>query len=304
MNAELALSEEMLALARCAARPMGPGFARALAFVRSRLNADGGFAGRDGRSDLYYTAFALDALAAGGAAELPSSVAVFVRAIEDVADLDLAHLACLVRCWDRLGLLADPTLAHGVAAVRGRLFRYRTPSDGFSMVAGAAVPSVAGAFFALAICGGIGLPPPATIGASLAALRTADGAYANVPGMAAGTVPATAGAQLVRGRSGLPLEPEVLDWLRQQHRPDGGFPAAPSSPAADLLSTSTALYALHLASDPLPRAIVEGCMEFLDGLMEDSGGFGGHWLDATPDCEYTFHALLAYGCLAVRSDGN
>jgi len=159
MNAELALSEEMLALARGAARPMGPGFARALAFVRSRLNADGGFAGRDGRSDLYYTAFALDALAAGGAAELPSSVAVFVRAIEDVADLDLAHLACLVRCWDRLGLLADPTLAHGVAAVRGRLFRYRTPSDGFSTVAGAAVPSVAGAFFALAICGGIGLPP-------------------------------------------------------------------------------------------------------------------------------------------------
>ncbi len=296
----MTFSEQMLLVATRAGMLMGPELRRATAFVQAQLNADGGFAGRDGRSDIYYTAFALDVLAAGGADVPREATASFVRSIDGVDALDLVHIACLARCWERLAPVTGAMPANVCTAAAARLAQHRTPTGGFSTVAGSPTPSVTGTFLALLAHSDLGVELADATAAvnSLRALRTADGAYANDPGLAAGTVLATAGVQIVRHWLGLAPEPEITAWLARHHRPDGGFPASPASPVADLLSTATALFALRLPGGQLPREIVTGCTEFVDGMMEENGGFGGHWLDETPDCEYTYYALLVYGCLA------
>ncbi len=83
--------------------------------------------------------------------------------------------------------------------------------------------------------------------------------------------------------------------------PEGGFLANPTAPVPDLLSTATVLYALHRLRYPLDPARRNACLRFIESVMAESGGFCGHGMDDTPDCEYTFYALLALGCLAEGS---
>ena len=40
------------------------------------------------------------------------------------------------------------------------------------------------------------------------------------------------------------------------------------------------------------------CLDFVDSLWTNRGGFFGTWADDTVDCEYTFYALLALGHLS------
>jgi hypothetical protein len=65
----------------------------------------------------------------------------------------------------------------------------------------------------------------------------------------------------------------------------------------DLLSTATALHALAGLAVPL-APVRERCLDFLDSLWTNAGGFYGHWADDHLDCEYTFYALMALGLLA------
>ncbi len=66
----------------------------------------------------------------------------------------------------------------------------------------------------------------------------------------------------------------------------------------DLLSTATALHALAGLETSLD-SIREPCLDFLDSLWDNAGGFHGHWADDTLDCEYTFYGLLALGHLSL-----
>ena len=65
----------MLQVARLAPGLLGDAAPLVETFVRSAQTSDGGFRGRDGESDLYYTSFAVDALTALQA-ELPVSTHV------------------------------------------------------------------------------------------------------------------------------------------------------------------------------------------------------------------------------------
>ena len=69
-------------------------------------------------------------------------------------------------------------------------------------------------------------------------------------------------------------------------------------PAPDLLSTATAIHALAGAHVPL-APIKEPCLDFIDSLWSNSGGFYGSWGDDVQDCEYTWYALLALGHLSL-----
>lgn len=42
------------------------------------------------------------------------------------------------------------------------------------------------------------------------------------------------------------------------------------------------------------------CLEFIESLWRDSGGFAGHVADEIEDGEYTFYALLSIGCLTAK----
>ncbi len=70
----------------------------------------------------------------------------------------------------------------------------------------------------------------------------------------------------------------------------------PNAPMPDLLSTATSLHALAGLQLPLER-IKEPCLDFIDTLWTNRGGFYGNWSDDTIDTEYTYYALLSLGHL-------
>jgi hypothetical protein len=287
----------MIRTAGLAARALGPAATAVSAYVESRLLADGGFAGRDGRSDLYYTAFALDSLAALNARMDGSRAETYVHGFGVGTALDFVHRTSLARCWARLPGLRVSTawrreLAHSLEVCRA-------PDGGFHTVPTPAASSVTGTFLALGAYSDLGIVPPAArkLVASLDALRSRDGAFANEPGMKEGTTLASAGVIILRRRLRLPFPAELTDWLEARGHRDGGFLASPSAPFPDLLSTATALYALLLADRRLDRSRLDACLAFIEGLQEPDGGFCGQWTDTVTDTEYTFYALLSLGCL-------
>jgi hypothetical protein len=92
--------------------------------------------------------------------------------------------------------------------------------------------------------------------------------------------------------------PEVGRWLLSRCHAEGGFFAMPGAPMPDLLSTATALHALAGLHADL-ESIKEPCLDFLDTLWTNQGGFFGNWADDQADCEYTYYALLALGHLSL-----
>ena len=66
----------------------------------------------------------------------------------------------------------------------------------------------------------------------------------------------------------------------------------------DLLSTATSLHALAGLQVSFAR-VKEKCLDFIDTLWSNRGGFVGTWADDTLDCEYTYYALLALGHLSL-----
>lgn len=85
----------------------------------------------------------------------------------------------------------------------------------------------------------------------------------------------------------------------QRTKPTYGVPAErferEQLNTADLLSTATALFALRKCRadfDP-----VRPCLEFVESLWRDSGGFAGHAADDIEDVEHTFYARLSIDCL-------
>jgi hypothetical protein len=136
--------------------------------------------------------------------------------------------------------------------------------------------------------------------ASLKRLETPDGAYANrqSPTIApsCGSTNATAAAVIVLRHLGAPAAKSAVDWLLARVHPQGGFLAIPGAPMPDLLSTATALHALAGLGVSFDSC-AEKCLDFIDSLWSNEGGFYGHWGDEFLDCEYTFYALLALGHL-------
>ena len=134
---------------------------------------------------------------------------------------------------------------------------------------------------------GSGFPPrPAEHGRRVQCLKyleTSDGAWTNERGVKVGATNATAAAVTLLRQLSMPVAPSVGDWLLARGHVDGGFLAAPAAPLPDLLSTATALHALAgLERDFAP--LKERCLDFIDTLWTNEGGFHGHWGDDTLDC--------------------
>ena len=293
----MSVRRETLQIARLAPKLLGDSAELVAEFIRGRLMADGGFSNRAGDSDLYYTVFGLQALLALRV-ELPvESATNYLRGFGDGETLDLVHLSCLAGCWTMMpaSALAPATKD----AIIARVESYRTDDGGYHASRDAAHGSAYHAFLAMGAYQDLGAMPPESdrVAASLAALQSADGAFANDPGRPRGSTPATAAAVTLIRHLDLPASPAIADWLLARCR-EGGFFASPDAPVPDLLSTAVALHALsslHARID----GIREGCLDFVDSLWTSQGAFYGTWADDVPDCEYTFYGLLALGHLAV-----
>jgi prenyltransferase beta subunit len=303
----------MLQVARLAPKSLGEAADLIAAFLRSTQTPDGGFADRGGRSDLYYSVFAIEGLFALRA-DLPlpafrsyleafgagDGTAPAGGASPSGGDLDFVHLCCLARCW---AMFKDVPPAAGVAdAILAKVEACRAPDGGYAARPGDAVGTVYHSFLALGAYQDLGrerdLPGPRRIIDCVKALRMPDGGYANQPDLPVGLTPPTAAAVTLLRHFGEPIDPAAGDWLMARHFPQGGFFATPDAPIPDLLSTATALHALSgLKRDVEP--VREACLDFLDTLWTTAGGFLGSWEDEALDAEYTYYGLLALGHLSV-----
>jgi hypothetical protein len=293
----VSLRLEMLQIARLAQKQLGESRDLVAAFLRERLNPDGGFQDRAGASDLYYTVFGLDALVALQE-ELPiQQTGAYLARFGDGDGLDLVHLACLARGWATLRRPRDGTWVHRFL---DRIDHHRSDDGGYATTAGAEDGSAYAAFLAMGAYQDVGreLPDRESLLASLGRLRAADGSYGNQPGLSSGLTTTTAAAVLVLRHLDTAPDRDAGMWLLDRCHGRGGFFASKTVPMPDLLSTATALHALAALHVPI-GGLVDPCLDFVDSLWTNRGGFFGTWADEAVDCEYTYYALLALGHLSV-----
>ena len=289
----------MLQVARLAPKQLGESRNLVAAFLQSRLNPDGGFQDRTGDSDLYYTVFGLEGLVALQEPVPADAVASYLRRFGDGGDLDFVHLACLARCWANVSRHLSGIPAREILA---RLEGHRALDGGYAQTPEAVHGNVYASFLALGAYQDLRapVPEPHRLLNALSALRARDGGYANQLGDAHGITTVTAAAVLLLKALDGALDPHLGMWLLDRCHPSGGFVATAAAPVPDLLSTATGLHALAALHVPL-AGVCEACLDFVDSLWTNRGGFYGSWLDDTLDCEYTYYGLLALGHLTVAA---
>jgi prenyltransferase beta subunit len=299
----MTLRGNLLHTLRQAGPTLGEAASRVQQFLQAQRHPEGGFRGRGSDADLYYTAFGLEASLALGA--LPDDVSLhrYLNAVGDGSDLDLVHLASLARCWATLAEIRqaglNPRLQRDLS---GHLAQARCPDGGFNTGHARTFGNAQGALLALGAYQdlGLALPDRDQLVGSIRSLRRDNGAFTHERGTGPCSTSATAAALCVLHYLQAPLPEQSVTWLLAQAHPQGGFPAAAHTGTGampDLLSTATALFALDRAAVNL-EALREINLHFCDTLWQPEGGFAGHVLDPTLDCEYTYYGLLALGVLS------
>lgn len=296
----------MLQVARLAPQLLRDSTGLVRDFILEQITPEGGFKDREGAADLYYTVFGIESLLALRA-ELPAGrIAPYLESFVDgvapegtTRELDLVHLSCLARSL--AGLRGGEVPEAKARRMTRRLDRFRSADGGYGNEPASASGTVYGCFLAVGAyqdLGAVSAIDRGAIGKFLRSMETSDGGYANDARLDVGATPATAAAVALQRNLDLPPRPGVGDWLVTRCRRAGGFCATPKTPVPDLLSTATALHALAGLEYPLDE-IKEPCLDFIDSLWTNRGGFYGHWADETLDCEYTYYALLALGHLSL-----
>ena len=286
----------MLQVARLGPRVLGESAELVRGFLLGQQNADGGFKDRSGQSDLYYTVFGIEGLLALQAPLPATKLEDYLKQFGAGEKLDFVHLCCLARCS---AALHPNGPSNWSAELAQRLEQFRSADGGYYVLPGSPCGTAYACFLALAAYQDLHLSPPdpMRLVQCLKFLETPDGGWANERGVKQGATNSTAAAVTLLRQLSMPIASPVGDWLLARAHAGGGFLAAPAAPLPDLLSTATALHALAgLERDFAP--LKERCLDFIDTLWTNEGGFHGHWGDDTLDCEYTYYGLLALGHLS------
>ena len=276
-------------------------------FILSQQMPDGGFRGREGASDLYYTGFAVRGLMLLGGMTLGECEAVskYVKSCksERLSVIDLVS-------WLYTGLAVqlsgggDPFAyaeADWMDRIAETLESVRTADGGYAKSTQGAAGSTYHSFLVALTYQLLGrtVPRPNALVQFLYDRQRDDGGFVEIaPMKRSGTNPtAAASALLVIFNA---MDDEVRDdirgFLTEVKSGEGGFQANTRIPFADGLSTFTGLLTtLDLELEPLiPGPKIE---EFMTNWLEfPTGGFRGASWDENADVEYTFYGL---GTLAL-----
>ena len=258
-------------------------------FLLSQWHEDGGFLGRDKKSDLYYTVFGIQLMQA---LELTpeKKLSNFLKSFGNGEELDFVHLASLIRC-SALTQIENQSIL--------QIESFRSSDGGYSHLnINAEHGTIYAGFLAYLayLESALPIPDSCKLIKSLERLKMRDGSYANDSEMNTGSTTATAAAIVLLNACGEKVEKATTNALASRAQQNGGFSASPSSPVPDLLSTATALFALkHVEYDISKKQSKH--RQFIASLWNEDGGFSGHVFDDTSDCEYTFYAMMALGIL-------
>lgn len=277
-------------------------------YVRSRQQADGGFPGREGGSDLYYTGFALRSLFLLGELSGPPAdrAADFLQSrfqlgrSQNILDLmSLIYGATLLHFSAGVDVLAAQPASHW-DAVAESLEQLRREDGGYAKSREGRAGSTYQSFL-VALCLQLidrPLPQPERLIEFLLSQRCEGGGFRDVrAAKRAGTNPSAAGVGALQLLDA--LRPEVaedtIDFLSGMQTEEGGLRANTRIPVADLLSTFTGVVTLTDLRG-LDAIDTSAALRFARILERRDGGFCGAIWDADVDVEYTFYGL---GCLGL-----
>jgi geranylgeranyl transferase type-2 subunit beta len=277
-------------------------------YLLSVQRDDGGFAGREGGSDLYYTSFALRSLAMLG--ELYGSPAersaAFLRSRlrgqESIVDfLSLIYGAALVQSAAGIDVFVDAE-AGWRDAVAAALEKLRRSDGGYAKGPDGAASSTYHTFLVLLCQQLIGrdADQPQQIVEFLRSQRCEEGGFREIrASKRAGTNPTAAaiGALRILGALDEEMRVETIDFLAEMQTDEGGLRANTRIPIADLLSTFTGLLTLGDLGG-VAEIDLAAVRRYAEALAIESGGFRGAEWDPAYDVEYTFYGL---GTLALVS---
>jgi geranylgeranyl transferase type-2 subunit beta len=276
-------------------------------FIVSRQQSDGGFGGREGGSDLYYTSFAVRSLGMLGGmspAEAKSVGAYLARfGWQELGVIDLMnwlYTALAVQVFGGGDLLEDEE-PDWPERISSKLERVRTTDGGYAKSEEGAAGSTYHSFLVTLTYELLGMTPPRPnklIQFTYDRQRDDGGFVEIAPMKNSGTNPTAAAVGLMSIIGGLDKElcEDVRDFLKETWSSEGGFQANKRIAFVDGLSTFTGLLTIqnlnitNLASEILIERFISDELEF------PTGGFRGAAWDDQADVEYSFYGL---GCLAL-----
>jgi len=277
-------------------------------FLLDQQMPDGGFRGREGDSDLYYSGFAVRGLAITGGLDIPTrdKVASFL-AEQNPSQLNVIDLlswlysALVIQASGGLDLLQDQP-ADFADRIGTKLEGLRTKDGGYAKGPEGTAGSTYHSFLVVLTRQMLGqpLPRPNALIQFLYDRQRDDGGFVEIaPMRRSGTNPTAAAVALMNDVGGLDadIKSDVLGFLTDVASSEGGFQANTRVPFADGLSTFTGLLtAQDLGKGDLVPA--DRIAQFLAGALERSeGGFMGASWDQQADTEYTFYGLGTLGLL-------
>lgn len=292
------LLEEML---REGVQALGEAFRAAqLAHVLGQQRPDGGFGGRRGGSDLYYTEFALRLLSLisqgdePGVRDVRAHAARYLNTRPPPTELvDIFSLLNARRLLERQGLAVTVDEAHCRAAIQ----RQHREEGGYGLRGGMAY----GTFLAALSLRLLGQDEPLTAAdvAAVAALQQPEGGFAQDPGGASQTNSTAAALAVLLMENALDEQAgqRAVEYLARQQHPSGGFRSHDGAPP-ELLSTFTALSTLAFL-DHGANVDLANIARFVKSCTNSSGGFGAHAADPEVDVEYTYYGTGTLALLAL-----
>ena len=274
---------------------------------------DGGFGGREGESDLYYTTFAMRGLSISG--ELYGGVAdrieVFLKpmlnshqTIVDFFSLFYAANLLKVSAGNDIFADADPSWPDQVADFLETL---RRPDGGYAKAMEGHAGSTYHTFLVMLVLELIEqpVPQPERIVSFLESQREQDGGWREIrASKRAGTNPTAAavGSLLILDAIDEAKDPELvattLDFLVEMQTSEGGLRANTRIPIADLLSSFTGALTL-VDLEAFDEIDIDAYRRFVQSMQLETGGFQAAAWDTAHDVEYSFYGL---GCLALLAN--
>ena len=273
---------------------------------------DGGFAGRMGGSDLYYTSFGLRALSILGELYGPvaESAATFLRhemkSHQTIVDFfSLFYAANLLKVSAGIDVFADSDV-DWQTNVADFLQTLRREDGGYSKAPEGHAGSTYHTFLVVLVMQLLERPLPHAedVVRFLKSQQDSEGGWREIRvSKRAGTNPtaaAVATLNILKEQTGAAaidhdLKELTLDYLCEMQTDEGGIRANTRIPIADLLSSFTGGLTL-MDLDSFSELDVDLFAKYVDSLQLESGGFQAALWDDAHDVEYSFYGL---GCLAL-----
>ena len=268
------------------------------AYYLAALDQNGGFRGRKGSGDLYYSGFAIRGLFLLGMLDdkqLLSRIVGFLdeqyrrNNLSPVDMLSWTFCTALVNAVQGKEFLPEQT-----ASLIDRWETFRR-SDGCFAGSDKSAASSTYTTFLTAIFYELLGEPERSLSISVEPIldrQRPDGGFVELPPLRySGTNPTAAAVGLLTILEvPLPDKRKTIDFLNQCQQSTGGFQAHARIPLPDLLSSFSAVMALHDldAVDLVNRSALRN---FITSLRSPDGGYFGTLPDQQSDVEYTFYGM-------------